>query len=81
MGSNKLDCYITLGWKGLVRTNTLAYMDQFIIYKENEVLWMVSNKLDCYITLGWKSLPRTNTLAYWAIHKLQRKWTVVKGVQ
>jgi hypothetical protein len=24
-GSNKLDCYITLGWKGLPVTDTLAY--------------------------------------------------------
>jgi hypothetical protein len=24
-GSNKLECYIPLGWKGLPGTNTLAY--------------------------------------------------------
>jgi hypothetical protein len=24
-GPNKLECYITRGWKGLLRTNTLAY--------------------------------------------------------
>jgi hypothetical protein len=24
-GPNKLECYITLDWKGLQRTNTLAY--------------------------------------------------------
>jgi hypothetical protein len=24
-GPRKLECYITLGWKGLLQTNTLAY--------------------------------------------------------
>jgi hypothetical protein len=26
-GPNKLECGITLGWKGLLGTNTLAYWD------------------------------------------------------
>jgi len=48
-GPNKLDCYITLGWKG-PWTNTLAYwahsyidkhsnlLGPFACYQENEVL-------------------------------------------
>jgi hypothetical protein len=27
-GPNELECYITLGWKGLTGTKTLAYYDQ-----------------------------------------------------
>ncbi len=30
-GSNKLQCNVTLGWKGLPGTNTLAYYDEATI--------------------------------------------------
>jgi len=39
-GSNKLECYITLGWKGLLGKTTLAYWASFVSYVENELLWM-----------------------------------------
>ncbi len=39
-GHNKLEFYITLGWKGLPRTNSLAYLGQFVSYEENELLWI-----------------------------------------
>ncbi len=29
---------IRLGWKGLLRTNTLAYLGTFVSYEEDEVL-------------------------------------------
>ncbi len=35
--ADKLDCYITLDWKGLLGTNTLAY-SSFLSHEENEVL-------------------------------------------
>jgi hypothetical protein len=31
---NKLDCYITVGWKFLSRTNSLAYWSPFMSYKK-----------------------------------------------
>jgi hypothetical protein len=37
-GPNKLERYITLGWIGLPRTNTLSLQGSFISYKENDVL-------------------------------------------
>ncbi len=30
--------FITIGWKGLPWTNTLAYFGPFVTYEENEVL-------------------------------------------
>jgi hypothetical protein len=44
---NKLKCYITLGWKGLTATNTLAYRAHFLSCDEHEVLWirLQNNKL------------------------------------
>jgi hypothetical protein len=35
-GPNKLECYITLGWKGLHRTNTLAYSTYLPVTKETK---------------------------------------------
>jgi hypothetical protein len=35
-GPSELDCYITLGWKGLPGTDT-SLLGPSIIYKENEV--------------------------------------------
>ncbi len=49
-------CDITLGWKGLLGTNTLAH------WANSRVLTNCSNKLMCHITLGLKGLPMTNTL-------------------
>jgi hypothetical protein len=34
---NNLKCHVTLGWKGLQVTNTLAYLGPFVSSKENEV--------------------------------------------
>ncbi len=36
-GNNKLECYITLSWKGHAGTNTLASLP-FVSYEENIVL-------------------------------------------
>jgi len=36
-GPNKLECYITLGWKGLPGANTLAYW----------TLTLVTKKMNC----------------------------------
>ena len=33
-GPNKLKCYITLGWKGLFFTNTLAYWTHLKVMKK-----------------------------------------------
>jgi hypothetical protein len=35
-GSDKLKCYVTLSWKGLRGTNTLAYFAQLKIAKDNK---------------------------------------------
>jgi hypothetical protein len=69
-GPNKLEFYITLGWKGMPRINTLRTQTVytsgavFILLHFQSKLQMDQNKLECYITLGWKGLPGTNTLAY-----------------
>jgi hypothetical protein len=34
-GPNKLECYITLGWKGLLGINTIAYWAQFFAHFVN----------------------------------------------
>jgi hypothetical protein len=77
VGPNKLECYITLGWKGLKWTNT-TLLGPFVSYEEKEVmriqylslihnalfsssLMVGPNKPECYITLGWKGLKWTNT--------------------
>ncbi len=39
-GPSKLECYVTIVWKGLPTTNTLAYYAYFPSCKENEVLWI-----------------------------------------
>ncbi len=77
--TNKLQCYITLGWKGFPGTKTLG---PFVIYKEiqcckygswgcihntsfsSELTDRPSN-LEYYITLGWKGFPGTKIQAYW----------------
>jgi hypothetical protein len=38
-GPNKLECYIDLGWRGLLITNTLTYQAPFVSYEER-VLWI-----------------------------------------
>jgi hypothetical protein len=77
VGPNKLECYITLGWKGLKWTNA-SLLGPFISYEEKEVmriqflslihntrfsssLMIRHNKLECYITQGWKGLKWINT--------------------
>ncbi len=74
---NKLECYITQGWKGLKWINTTLF-GPFVSYEEKEVmriqylslihntsfsssLMVGPNKLECYITLGWKGLKWINT--------------------
>ncbi len=56
--SNKLECYITLGSKGLSGTNTLAYWNPFISYVENELLRLrtqgsISQHLVFFETYEW----------------------------
>ncbi len=79
-GTNKLECYIKLGWKGLAVANTLTYQACLMNmkcceYKPSNCIHNTSfssvltngpNKLKCYIKLGWKGLPVTNTLTYQA---------------
>jgi hypothetical protein len=73
---NKLECYITLGRKGLTWTNA-SLLGSFVSYEEKEVmriqylslihnalfsssLMVGPNKPECYITLGLKGLKWTN---------------------
>ncbi len=58
MSNCLLECYITLGWKGL-QGQILSLQGPFISYEKNG-----TNMLECYIKLGWKGLADTNTLAY-----------------
>jgi hypothetical protein len=55
-GPNKLECYITVEWRGL--------FGLFISSEENEALLMWLVALSENIILGWKVLPAANTLAY-----------------
>jgi hypothetical protein len=83
---NKLLCYITQDWN--VRDKHSSLLGPFVSYEEDNVLWIkhkggfyntsffsnlmkLSYTLQCYITIEWKGLLRP-------IHKLWRKWTVVK---
>jgi len=50
--------YITLGWKGLPRTNTLAYWDDIL---NTSLLAGGLSKLDRHITQGFKVLPGIHT--------------------
>jgi hypothetical protein len=77
---NRMECYITLNWKGLPGTNTLAYLVYIKLskmrccehsslkpYSQHFILYVTydkPNKHECYNTLGLKGLPGTNTLAY-----------------
>jgi len=46
---NMLECYTTLGRKGLSGTNTLVYLVHSLVAN-------VLNKLESYITLDWEGL-------------------------
>ncbi len=71
MGHNKLDCYFTLWWKSLPRTNTPAYWIHLKVTKKmKRCEWGTIRQT---ATLSYAGMPGTNTVAYWAIHKLQRK--------
>jgi hypothetical protein len=61
-GPKRLEYYITLGRKGLPRTNTLAYWAHFIIYREDEVCEYDS--LLANVRLGWRWLAVTNAPGY-----------------
>jgi hypothetical protein len=45
---NKLERYITLGWKGFPGTNTLNILDPFVSNEENKVLliWPLVNYIE-----------------------------------
>ncbi len=42
---NKVDCYITLGWKDLQRDKHSSLLGQLVSYEENKVLWIESQGL------------------------------------
>ncbi len=80
-GPNKLECYISLGWKGLLGKDTLAYWAHswvagrygwtgYNVMKRRIKTSMNNkpgpNKLECCITLSCKGLLGKDTLAYWA---------------
>jgi hypothetical protein len=37
-GPNKLECYVKLGWNGLLRDKSLSLLGPFVSYGENEAL-------------------------------------------
>jgi hypothetical protein len=58
-GPKKLESYITLGWKGLPETNTLAYWAHLIVAKEQRVLKMTPG-LAQNLDESEKNTPDTN---------------------
>ncbi len=72
---SRLECFITVGWKGLPGTNSEAYGGSFVGYK-NEVNWILEHnhntsqfknepsKLERFSIVGWKGLPGTGAEAY-----------------
>ncbi len=69
-GPTRLECYSTLGRKGLPERNSLAYGPIHNLLK-NEVFWM-DPLSECYSTLSCKGKPERNTPAYWPIYNLWR---------
>jgi ABC-type lipoprotein release transport system permease subunit len=73
-GPNKLECYITLGWKGLLGTNALAYWARLNVKNYLKGFHNMSfsslftngpKKAEFYIAFSWKGFPGITILAYW----------------
>jgi hypothetical protein len=47
---NKLECFVTLSWKGLPLTKNSSLLAPFVSYKENEVLQLYSQNFNFFVT-------------------------------
>jgi hypothetical protein len=50
---NKIECYITLGWKGLSRNQYSSLLGPFISYKEYKVLDKQKNNNQASLVSCW----------------------------